>query len=195
MSARDSILARIRERRLEPQPLPDLFQQGIRFDDPLRQFAESVKFVGGEVVELADRAALEPAVRELDIVRSATTIASLVPDLPVGTFDMAQTADPHELAGVDVAIVPGEFGVAENGAVWVRGESLVHRAICFLTQRLVLVVPRGQLVHNMHEAYARLSFDRSGYGVFISGPSKTADIEQSLVIGAHGARSLVVYFA
>ena len=40
------------------------------------------------------------------------------------------------------------------------------------------------IVHNMHEAYGSCSFDSAGFGVFISGPSKTADIEQSLVIGA-----------
>ena len=99
---------------------------------------------------------------------------------------MEQVADPHELEDVDVAIVRGDFAVAENGAVWLTDAELKHRAILFITQHLVLVVPRDQIVDNMHQAYERLRFDGRGYGLFLSGPSKTADIEQSLVIGAHG---------
>jgi L-lactate dehydrogenase complex protein LldG len=76
--------------------------------------------------------------------------------------------------------------------VWVTDEGVPHRAIYFIAQHVALVVPASRVVHNMHEAYERLRFERAGYGCFISGPSKTADIEQSLVIGAHGARSLTV---
>ncbi len=101
---------------------------------------------------------------------------------------------PHELEGVDLAILPGEFGVAENGAVWVPGSSLgPHRAIFVIAEHLVLVVPAAQLVHTMQHAYQRIRFERLGFGLFISGPSKTADIEQSLVIGAHGPRSCTLF--
>ena len=103
--------------------------------------------------------------------------------------DLAAVDDPHALEDVDVAILPGEFAVAENGAVWIDSATVQQRAIYFLTQHLVLIVPRGEIVDNLHQAYARIGFEGPGYGLFISGPSKTADIEQSLVIGAHGPRS------
>jgi L-lactate dehydrogenase complex protein LldG len=45
----------------------------------------------------------------------------------------------------------------------------------------------------MHEACARVAAGPKEYGLFIAGPSKTADIEQALVIGAHGARSCTVF--
>ncbi|MCU0983250.1 MAG: LUD domain-containing protein, partial [Pirellulaceae bacterium] len=68
-----------------------------------------------------------------------------------------------------------------------------HRVLFFIVQHLVLIVPADRVLHNLHEAYGQLRFDRPEFGLFISGPSKTADIEQSLVIGAHGARSLTVF--
>ena len=46
----------------------------------------------------------------------------------------------------------------------------------------------------MHEAYENIDFTNAGYGAFVSGPSKTADIEQALVIGAHGPKSGYVIF-
>jgi L-lactate dehydrogenase complex protein LldG len=120
--------------------------------------------------------------------------ASLVPGLPGGNVDLAAVADPHELADLDVAAIPGELGVAENGAVWVKGESLgPHRAVFVIPEHLVLVVRAADVVNDLQEAYRRLTLPRPGYGLFISGPSKTADIEQSLVIGAHGARSCAVF--
>jgi len=54
-------------------------------------------------------------------------------------------------------------------------------------------VDERQVVNDMHEAYARLAPREIGYGLFISGPSKTADTEQALVIGAQGARRCTVF--
>lgn len=93
----------------------------------------------------------------------------------------------------DSFTVEGIFGVAENGAVWIgnlpAGSS---RRDLFIHEQLVIELDRLCVVNNMHEAYLRLGEKASGYGIFISGPSKTADIEQALVFGAHGARSVVV---
>jgi L-lactate dehydrogenase complex protein LldG len=89
-------------------------------------------------------------------------------------------------------VVDGELGVAENGAVWVDASRLRHRGLLFLSESLVLVVQGNDIVPDMESAYARIDFAPVRSGYFVSGPSKTADIEQCLVIGAHGARSLVV---
>ena len=101
-------------------------------------------------------------------------------------------APAHPLAGLDVLVCPGELGVAENGAVWLGESGMGPRAAPFLTQHLVLVLDRSVIVPDMHAAYDSLDVAREGYGVFVAGPSKTADIEQALVIGAHGPRSLTV---
>jgi len=138
--------------------------------------------------------AVRAAVATLPVVVQASKVASLVPEAHPGNFALGAIEDPHTLADVDVAILRGEFAVAENGAVWVPATVLGRRqALPFITQHLVLVVEPAVVLHTLHEAYARLRFDGPGFGLLISGPSKTADIEQALVIGAHGARSTVVF--
>jgi L-lactate dehydrogenase complex protein LldG len=120
-------------------------------------------------------------------------VASLVPGIPSRNVDLSAIEDPHDLEGIDVAVIPGTFGVAENAAVWIPGETLTpHRSIFVIVQHLILVVPAGEIVDNLHQAYERIQWSPNSFGIFISGPSKTADIEQSLVIGAHGARSCTV---
>ena len=89
-------------------------------------------------------------------------------------------------------MLPGVFGVAESGAVWVEAGSLPERAALWLAEHVALVVPEEALVDHLHAAYARLRFPGPGFGSFVAGPSKTADIEQALVIGAQGPRSLTV---
>lgn len=193
-SSRDAILKAVRAAPVPAADLPAAFTQGIRYPDAQAQFDESLKTVGGKSLRVAGvRAARDLLPSELPPL-TGRRVCSLLPEVLAPSFDLAEVADPHELEDVWVAVLPGEFAVAENAAIWVRGDRLGHQVIPFITQHLVLVVPAGQVVHNMHEAYDRLKFTGGGFGVFISGPSKTADIEQSLVIGAHGARSLRVVF-
>lgn len=192
MNSRDRILSALRTQQLPAAELPNLAQAWIRYDDPLTQFTSLVESVGGRVVRLPSRGDLPAALADVPTFVAATQIASGVAEI-VGNVHLEAIDDPHVLETVDFAVFPGEFAVAENGAVWVTDEHVRHRAIYFITQHLALVVPAEQIVHNLHEAYARISLGTSSLGVFISGPSKTADIEQSLVIGAHGPRSLTVF--
>ena len=128
--------------------------------------------------------------RILDALRTAAPPAAPAPDLAsVGV----RWPDPAALEGLGLAVLPGAFAVAENGAVWVPGAALRPRAVFVVAEHLALVVPAGEIVHDLHEAYRRLSFPGAEFGVFVAGPSKTADIEQALVIGAHGARSCAVF--
>lgn len=192
MNSKNSILQAIRAQRVPSAELPSLDRDWIRYPDPLGQFQTLVESVGGRVVRLVDAAELPAALAQLPEFASAVQIVSAVAGV-AATVDLDSIDDPHHLEAIDFAVLPGQFAVAENGAIWVTDERLKHRAIYFIVQHLALVLPASQIVHNLHEAYARLTIGRSSLGVFISGPSKTADIEQSLVIGAHGPRSLTVF--
>lgn len=174
--------------------MPDpALPRGTVYPQPRAQFATVLTAVGGRCVEAANAADAHADLLTLSSYTSAGQRISLVPGVGESNVDLAILTDPHALAEVDFAVLPGELAVAENGAVWVSADSVLERTLYFLAQHLALVVPADNVVSNLHEAYRRLDIARCRFGTFISGPSKTADIEQSLVIGAHGARSLTVY--
>lgn len=191
MSSRDEILRAVRGRKLPPVDAPNLAQSWITYADRRRQFAESLAFVGGKCVFLDSEAELPRVLNEHPAYAGAKQIVSLVPSV-TGNVQLDAVDDPHQLADVDFAVMRAEFGVAENGAVWATDRGVRHRAVYFLCQHLVVVLDGTQLVDNMYQAYSRLRLGEPGFGMFLSGPSKTADIEQSLVIGAHGPRSMIV---
>lgn len=148
----------------------------------------------------------------LEAVKAARVSPTDMPDLsvlegraityddPAGAFADALVAaggaimDSVPQDEPDCYVVSGAFAVAENGCVWIENGTFAQRKDLFIHERLVIRLDRTKIVSNMHQAYARLGEKASGYGIFISGPSKTADIEQALVLGAHGPRSLVVVF-
>jgi L-lactate dehydrogenase complex protein LldG len=190
--SKQAILRALRENRLPAVAPPALDRDWIAYADPQTQFIETLAAVGGRSVVLRGREELAAAVEALPVWREARKTCSLVPEVS-GNVDLAVIEDPHNLEDLDCFLAPGQFGVAENAAIWVTDEGVRQRAAYFITQHLALVLPAGQILHHLHEAYQRLTFSAGRFGVLISGPSKTADIEQSLVIGAHGARSLTVF--
>jgi len=194
MSSREAILKAIKEAKpSRVSALPEVNILHTTFDSVSSKFATALSGVGGNAEFMESYDDLKAYIKEH--YQDASVIVSNVSELDVSTKIANEMDDPHRLEDVDLAIIKGEFGVAENGAVWIKEADVRHRALYFIAQKLMIVVPKGEIVHTMHEAYTRIGFDaKDTFGLFISGPSKTADIEQSLVIGAHGATEACVVF-
>ncbi len=199
-NSRQRILDRLRSIPIQAEEVAPIdTSRLVKYDDPVAKFTEILTLVGGTVQGIDHLSQVNQILQTLPEFTSARQIASLVPEAVEGNFYCPQVDDPHALAALDWAIVRGEFAVAENGAVWVRPANLIERTMLFITQHLAVLVPRSAIAMHMHEAYQRLRAAGHGglsgpdFGAFICGPSKTADIEQSLVIGAHGCRTMHVF--
>jgi L-lactate dehydrogenase complex protein LldG len=191
VSARDEVLRALRAAVPAAVPLPELEQfAAVRYPDVRERFAKSVVEVGGRCLSVDG--ALEPVLMSIPEYASARKVVSLVPGVAKANVDLASVGDPHHLHDVDFCVLPAALGVAENGACWIVDHGGANRAAAFLTQHLAVLVRADTLVHNLHEAYQRITIPSPGFSMWLSGPSKTADIEQALVIGAHGARSCTV---
>ena len=199
MSSKEDILSKYRANVREKFDMPDLSDiAATTYPDPLLQFMNMVKSVGGNAIYVSKDTDINKLIKEL--YPDAKEIASNLPEITIATRNPDEVGRARDLNGTDVGVVRGMFGVAENGCVWIP-QQMKEKAVCFISENLIILLDKTQIVNNMHEAYARLSkgegcganqFNEYGYGSFISGPSKTADIAQVLVMGAQAARSATV---
>ena len=190
MSKKEDILSRYRANIKQQFDMPSLDDiKGITYPDPLVQFILISEGDGGKVVELEPGKDINDLIREL--YPEAKEIASNLPEITIATRNPDTIGSPQALNNTDVGVIRGMFGVAENGCIWIP-QQMVEKAVCFISENLVILLKKSEIVNNMHEAYKRIEFNDYGYGTFISGPSKTADIAQVLVMGAQAARSATI---
>ena len=178
---KDFILSNLRRNVRETYDKPDLSFAKLEYPDPVAAFIQTATTAAGaHVVEMNESDDINDLIR--NAYPHAKTIASNVPGIKAD-INPDDVDRPQDLDGTDVSVVEGTVGCAENACIWVP-QTMKQRAVCFICEYLVIIVDRKNIVNNMHEAYSRIEMAEKGFGAFISGPSKTADIEQALVYGA-----------
>lgn len=187
---REAILQSIKKNKPDLLPVPQIDENKFSEDINLKEvFKNSISLVGGTIKEIESNA-IDTEIKAIYL--NAKRIVSVTEKSSLGTISVTQKTDPHTLEDIDLAIVEGELGVSENGAIWVTANNSIVRALPFITNDLVIILNKEKICLHMLNAYDIISTRKRDFGVFISGPSKTADIEQCLVVGAHGAMSLTV---
>lgn len=185
---KEELLGKLRRNTIHQFDMPEASIDGIKYENTIEQFIEMSHKVGSEVIEAKAGEDLNELIRKA--YPEAQVLASNVKGIKVD-LNPDMVSEAQDLNGTDVGIVEGDIAVAENGCVWVP-QTMKERVVCFVSENLVILVHRDKIVNNMHEAYRRIHMTEYGYGCFISGPSKTADIEQALVMGAQAARGVTV---
>lgn len=185
------ILTAIRNHKPTGQaPLPLIPAFPEKRVDAVETFMAVSEAGGSRVIRIAGLESLQAALNAR--FPDAGAVASPLP-AAAGTVPLDPVESPAALEQVEVAVIRGRVGVAENGAIWVTESDCIHRVLPFICQHLAIVLEAAAIVPDMHAAYARIQVDEEAFGLFIAGPSKTADIEQALVIGAQAARSLTIF--
>ncbi len=188
MSSRDKILNAIaaNQPELVAPPTIDL-DSVISYQDNYIQFKTVLESIGGKVELIPD----------ISIVNNQLLSEKANGKLIINTLDetdkQLENFSSFELEKLEKVCIKATLGVAENGAVWLYESQMINRLLPFICQHLILVINKADIVPTMHHAYQKIDIAKEGFGIFIAGPSKTADIEQSLVIGAHGARTATIY--
>lgn len=191
MTSREKILSEVLRNQPAAIPLPDIGAFRGPEQDNIREYTDTFVGIGGKVFPVSDLASVKTIVKEhYDISkRIVSTLTELSDTMELYSADV----DPHSFEDVELAVIKAHLAVAENGAVWLTDGIMGQRILPFICQHLAVVVDAASIVPTMHEAYRIIGKGDYGFGVFIGGPSKTADIEQALVMGAHGPITMTVF--
>ena len=190
MSSREKILNSIRKNKPDSSALPDVNIFRKDENDLLEKYMAVLESIGGKPYVVKNYDEILAIVREL--FPGTNRIVTTCPELTdIGSLVPAE--EPHLLQDVELAVIRAHFGVAENAAMWITEDILPDRILPYICQYLALVVRAEDIVPTMHHAYERIGSAEYGFGGFIAGPSKTADIEQSLVLGAHGPKGMTAF--
>jgi L-lactate dehydrogenase complex protein LldG len=191
MSTREKILGAVLENQPPATALPEISTFKGDNNNLVQKYVDVFKTIGGTAFLVDDVAAVKILINQnFDTAkRTVTTLAELS-----GNFELiSATVDPHTYDDVELAIIKAHFSVAENGAVWLTEEVMGQRIIPYICQHLAVLVNADNILPTLHEAYEKIGAGEYGFGGFIGGPSKTADIEQALVLGAHGPLTMTVF--
>ncbi len=181
MTSREKILQSVRANLPPQEERPPEWESSNSWSDLKDRFAFCLDAIGGVTRFFTSRA---DAVAEMDNIESEGVVRDLIRG-----FHLEELPEEPE-----VTMVEARLAIAENGAIFVTDKEVPERNHLFLGQKLIALVPQSGLISDMHEAYDKIRLTDTGFGIFIAGPSATADIAQILVRGAHGPSQMEVWF-
>jgi L-lactate dehydrogenase complex protein LldG len=191
MSSRQKILEAVLKNQPQATLLPDISVFKGDNNNTVQKYMDIFKTIGGSSHVVDNIAAVKALINEnFDVTKR---IVTTLPELSDSAELLSAKVDPHSYEDVELAVIKAHFAVAENGAVWLTEELMCQRIIPYICQHLAVVISAESIVPTLHEAYEKIGAGDYGFGGFIGGPSKTADIEQALVLGAHGPLTMTVF--
>ena len=205
-SARDQILGTLRAglRGTTQPPLPAAQPpRALPVDERVERFAAVLTKVFGHVDVVANWR--EAGVRAAAILAAANAKSVALSDapelrevtaaLPASLRQLPHDAERADLLAADAGLTMAQYGIAETGTLVLESAREQHRLASLLPALHLVVLPRSRLLGTLAEAFARLQqigAPSSRTITFVTGPSRTADIELELVVGVHGPKFLHV---
>ena len=210
-SARDAILASVRE-NLRGAHKSNVERAGptpgapVGLDTPadrLARFVEVLEGVGGYCTVVRDEADAEAALRRIAADLGAREVA--VSDAPIARNVAAGLGDAtvfdgwsdrERLLACDLGVTGAQWGIAETGTLVLDSEAEKHRLVSLVPPVHVAILDTDRILGTLGDALSTARGDDPDpiprALTFITGPSRTADIELTLVVGVHGPKELHV---
>ena len=195
MSARDDILAAVRSRRSASRPAA--YTVPAIDGDAIQRFSTMAERAASEVRMLGSAAEIPEAVAAILRARNLPASVHLPPGAALGGLEWTRapglsvkTAPPGP---DDAAIAPAPFAIAETGTLAYPSAAREPASWHFRPGLEIAVLKAGDILPHMEEVLARVK--ATGWPAtlnFVTGPSRTGDIEQTLELGAHGPKALAI---
>lgn len=150
------------------------------------------------------RSELAPTIARLTKDTTLWSTAELASEWPGLSEDLAQLdveihtdSSPERTRDQPWGLTTARAAIVESGSVVLIENELDRRSVSLMTNKLIVLCPLDQLLPSLDDAaklLREIAEDGSSYTTFVSGPSRTADIERQLTIGVQGPGELHVIF-